>query len=58
VNAHGDGNEATDPVTANVWAEHGVWPQDPASRPRWKAGITTLQILPGSANLIAAAASR
>jgi imidazolonepropionase-like amidohydrolase len=24
VNAHQDGNEATDPVTAGVWAEHAV----------------------------------
>src|SRR5258708_3580676 len=24
-----DGNEMTDPVTANVWAEHSIWPQDP-----------------------------
>jgi imidazolonepropionase-like amidohydrolase len=52
VNAHGDGNEATDPVTANVWAEHGVWPQDPGFETALEGGITTLQILPGSANLI------
>src|SRR3712207_2082895 len=26
VSAHSDGNEMTAPVTANVWAEHGVWP--------------------------------
>jgi hypothetical protein len=24
--AHNDGNEATAPVTAHVWAEHSVWP--------------------------------
>jgi imidazolonepropionase-like amidohydrolase len=52
VNAHGDGNEATDPVTANVWAEHGVWPQDPGFETALEGGITSLQILPGSANLI------
>jgi imidazolonepropionase-like amidohydrolase len=52
VNAHGDGNEATDPVTANVWAEHGVWPQDPGFQTALEGGITSLQILPGSANLI------
>ena len=28
VTATSDGNEATAPVTANVWAEHSVWPQD------------------------------
>ena len=52
VNAHGDGNEATDPVTANVWSEHGVWPQDPGFQTALEGGITSLQILPGSANLI------
>jgi imidazolonepropionase-like amidohydrolase len=52
VNAHGDGNEATDPVTPNVWAEHGVWPQDPGFETALEGGITSLQILPGSANLI------
>ncbi|HKS56935.1 MAG TPA: amidohydrolase [Steroidobacteraceae bacterium] len=50
--AAGDGNEATDPVTANVWAEHGVWPQDPGFETALEGGITSLQILPGSANLI------
>ena len=35
-----------------VWAEHSVWPQDPGfSRALINGGITTLQILPGSANL-------
>ena len=29
VAALSDGNEATDPDTAQVWAEHSVWPQDP-----------------------------
>ena len=32
VQAHSDGNEATSPVTADVWAEHSVWPQDPGLR--------------------------
>ena len=31
VQAQSDGNEATDPDTAQVWAEHSVWPQDPGS---------------------------
>jgi len=52
VQAAADGNEATAPVTANVWAEHSVWPQDPGFRTALAGGITTLQILPGSANLI------
>ena len=47
-----DGNEATSPVTANVWAEHSVWPQDPQFPRNLAGGVTTLQVLPGSANLI------
>ena len=47
-----DGNEATDPVTSNVWAEHSVWPQDPGFEAALEGGVTSLQILPGSANLI------
>jgi imidazolonepropionase-like amidohydrolase len=49
--AHSDGNEATSPVTAEVWAEHSVWPQDPQFPLALAGGVTTLQILPGSANL-------
>lgn len=52
VAAHSDGNEATDPVTPEVWAEHSVWPQDPGFTRALAGGVTTLQILPGSANLI------
>lgn len=52
VEANADGNEMTAPSTANVWAEHSVWPQDPGFRTALAGGITTLQILPGSANLI------
>lgn len=47
-----DGNEATNPVTAHVWAEHSVWPQDPQFPRDLAGGVTTLQILPGSANLV------
>ena len=47
-----DGNEATEPVTAQVWAEHSVWPQDPGFVTALAGGVTSLQILPGSANLI------
>ena len=43
----------TGPVTAEVWAEHSVWPQDPGfARALTNGGVTTLQILPGSANLM------
>ena len=53
VEAHSDGNEATSPTTPQVWAEHSVWPQDPGfSRALANGGITSLQILPGSANLM------
>ncbi|MGB5352106.1 MAG: amidohydrolase [Woeseia sp.] len=51
VAAHSDGNEATAPNTAQVWAEHSVWPQDPGFITALAGGVTTLQILPGSANL-------
>ncbi|HEY9541972.1 MAG TPA: amidohydrolase, partial [Luteimonas sp.] len=50
--AHSDGNEATAPVTANVWAEHSVWPQDEGFLAALAGGITSLQVLPGSANLV------
>ena len=46
-----DGNEATAPNTAGVWAEHSVWTQDPGFTRALAGGITSLQILPGSANL-------
>lgn len=51
-NAHSDGNEATNPVTAQVWAEHSIWPQDPGFSRALAGGVTSLQILPGSANLV------
>jgi imidazolonepropionase-like amidohydrolase len=47
-----DGNEATNPTTPQVWAEHSVWPQDPQFPRNLAGGVTTLQVLPGSANLI------
>jgi imidazolonepropionase-like amidohydrolase len=47
-----DGNEATNPVTAQVWAEHSFWPQDPQIPLAIAGGVTIIQALPGSANLI------
>ncbi len=47
-----DVNEAIAPVTANVWVEHSVWPQDPHFPRSLAGGVTTIQVLPGSANLI------
>lgn len=52
IDAISDGNEATSPVTANVWAEHSVWPQDAGFAKALAGGVTTMQILPGSANLV------
>jgi imidazolonepropionase-like amidohydrolase len=50
--AESDGNEATSPVTAQVWAEHSFWPQDPQLPLAVAGGVTVIQVLPGSANLI------
>lgn len=50
--AHSDGNEATSPTTAGVWAEHAFWPQDPGIERALMGGVTTIHVLPGSANLI------
>ncbi len=52
IQASSDGNEATSPVTANVWAEHSVWPQDAGFAKALAGGVTSMQILPGSANLV------
>ena len=51
VEANNDVNEMTDPNTAQVWAEHSVWPQDPGFDTAREAGVTTMMVLPGSANL-------
>tara|TARA_R110000744_G_scaffold35132_6_gene81611 strand:+ start:8544 stop:9926 length:1383 start_codon:yes stop_codon:yes gene_type:complete len=51
VESHSDGNEMSSPNTSEVWAEHSIWPQDPGFEAARAGGITTLQILPGSANL-------
>ena len=39
-------------MTATVWAEHSVWPQDPGFHTALAGGVTSLQVLPGSANLV------
>jgi imidazolonepropionase-like amidohydrolase len=51
IHAHNDGNEITSPITSEVYAEHGIWPQDPGFDEALQGGVTTLHILPGSANL-------
>ena len=51
VAASSDGNEATAPVTAEVWAEHSVWPQDPGFNTARIGGVTTVLVtsLPSAA---------
>lgn len=50
--AHADGNEMTNPMTPGVRAEEAFWPQDPGLERALAGGVTTLQILPGSGNLM------
>ena len=52
VKPQSDGNEATAPVTAEVWVEPSVPQKDPGFAKALAGGVTTMQILPGSANLI------
>jgi len=47
-----DGNEMVKPTTPEVRAENSVWPQDPGFTRALAGGVTTLEILPGSGNLI------
>ena len=46
-----NGNELTRPNTADVWAEHSIWPMDPGFSRAVAGGVTTMHILPGSGNL-------
>lgn len=46
-----DVNENIDPNTAFVWAEHSIWPQDAGFDRARAGGVTSMLILPGSANL-------
>jgi imidazolonepropionase-like amidohydrolase len=50
--SHQDGNEMTAPTTPNVWAEHALNPNDPGFDTARAGGVTSMQLLPGSANLI------
>jgi imidazolonepropionase-like amidohydrolase len=46
-------NELTAPIHGDVWVEHSIWPQDPSfGRALTNGGVTTLEILPGSGNLV------
>jgi imidazolonepropionase-like amidohydrolase len=52
VDAHSDGNELTDSISPHVDALDSVFPQDPAFKRAAAGGVTTVQVLPGSGNLI------
>ena len=52
VDANSDGNEATDPITPQVRAIDAINIHDPGFDRARAGGVTTIQILPGSANLI------
>lgn len=47
-----DANEATDPNTAEVRALDGINPADTAYAEALEGGVTTVQVAPGSANII------
>ena len=52
VEPHQDGNEASSPFTPEVRALESFWPQDPAIERAIAGGVTTIHVLPGSANLV------
>ncbi|MGH9750213.1 MAG: amidohydrolase family protein, partial [Candidatus Polarisedimenticolia bacterium] len=52
VEANSDGNELTDPITPWIRAIDSVWTEDPAFERARAGGVTTVQVIPGSGNLI------
>lgn len=50
--AGNDANESIEPITPHIRAIDGVYPLDPAFHDAIKSGITTVHIMPGSANII------
>jgi len=52
LDAHADGNEMTAKATPQVNAKDSFWPQDPALWRALEGGVTVIQVLPGSANLV------
>ncbi|WP_042355398.1 amidohydrolase [Bacillus rubiinfantis] len=50
--AGNDANETAEAVTPHVRAIDGVYPLDPAFSDAVKSGVTTVHIMPGSANII------
>jgi imidazolonepropionase-like amidohydrolase len=52
VATNADGNEMTGPFKPEVRAEDSFWPQDPAIERALAGGVTTIHVLPGSADLV------
>ena len=52
VPAHNDGNEGSGPVQAGLRALDAILPSDPGIRMATAGGVTTANIMPGSANVI------
>ncbi len=50
--AHLDGNEISNPMTPEARVIDAFWPQDPNIQRAVAGGVTTVQILPGSTNLV------
>jgi imidazolonepropionase-like amidohydrolase len=52
IEAHQDGNEVTGPVQPGLRALDAIWPDDPGITMALAGGVTTANIMPGSANAI------
>jgi imidazolonepropionase-like amidohydrolase len=52
VDANSDGNEMTDPINPAMRAVDAVWTEDPGFARARAGGVTTVQVIPGSGNLI------
>ncbi len=50
--AHNDGNEMVEPLTPHAQTVDAFWPQDPGIERAVAGGVTAIQVLPGSGNLI------
>ncbi len=50
--AGNDANDTLEPLSPHIRALDGVYPQDPAFSDALHSGITTVHIMPGSANII------
>jgi imidazolonepropionase-like amidohydrolase len=50
--AGNDANETIEPITPHIRALDGVYPLDPGFKDAVSFGITTVQVMPGSANVI------